>query len=306
MSFLPEGVCLLLAGAQQQDTSIVERSDVERGPAKTRRIASDPMVTVSGILRFKTAAAYAAYRAWFYSAYGANAGAGWWSWIDPRTATTRQVRFIPGSMGALTPLTGRYAISQQSVGFEYLETPESLGLNRTYNGDLERVYSFDPDRAFGTAPYNNGQLPVTYSRISGRKGGTAQVFNFGYVDPGSNSAQQGLYTSAEMQPAWEPNKTYVISIYMATGSETAHIGRGVRLRWNTEPAFVEALLNPPMSSSFQRYAWRVRWGVAVEGNGALFITTDEGIPRFGAIAFDDLAVTEGAELLPYLPPEPSP
>lgn len=126
MPSIPLTAELQFSGFSLQDSSVIERSDVERGPAKTRRTASDPIVTANGTLFFRTREATATFRAWFYSAAGANAGAGWIDWMDPRTGTARKIRFV--TMGPLTPLAGRFAIAQQSVVFEYVDTIEEIAV----------------------------------------------------------------------------------------------------------------------------------------------------------------------------------
>lgn len=123
MPAFPDFVILRL-GTTHQDASLVERSDVERGPAKTRRTSTDPVVTASGTLLFAQQADIAAFRAWLYSAAGANAGAAWIDWVDPRTGTTRRIRFV--SLGALIPLSGRFALAQQPIVFEYIDTIEEI------------------------------------------------------------------------------------------------------------------------------------------------------------------------------------
>ncbi|QHI99367.1 hypothetical protein GT347_16105 [Xylophilus rhododendri] len=120
----PRAVRLSLAGAQQQDASVIERSDMERGPAKTRRAATDPMVTVSATALFLASRDVAAFRAWLYSPTGADAGAAWVDWTDPRTGAVRSIRIV--SLGALTPIASCFAIAQQPVVFEYLETVEEI------------------------------------------------------------------------------------------------------------------------------------------------------------------------------------
>jgi hypothetical protein len=121
MATFPSDVTILLAGASMQDSSLVERSDMERGVAKVRRTASDPVVTLTGTLMFRTHEIAAGFRSWFYSSAGANAGAGWFDWTDPRTKATRSARFVAGSMGAVTPLVGKFHISSQPCAIEFVD-----------------------------------------------------------------------------------------------------------------------------------------------------------------------------------------
>ena len=120
MSLLPSGTRLVIAGASSQAAPIVARSEMERGVPRTRRIASDPLVTMSATLMFLAAADANTFETWFYSPAGGGAGAAWFDWFDPRTRTTRSVRLVAGSMGPLVPLAGSFAVAQQTCAFEYV------------------------------------------------------------------------------------------------------------------------------------------------------------------------------------------
>lgn len=121
MAAFPSYVIVKLDGFSQADSAVVERSDMEKGVAKVRRIQSDPVVTASCTLYFRSAADVERFRQWFYSRTGAAAGAAWFDWVDPRTRATRQCRMVPSSMGPLTPLRGRFARASQTAAFEYVE-----------------------------------------------------------------------------------------------------------------------------------------------------------------------------------------
>jgi hypothetical protein len=118
---LPTNVRLVLDGAGQQDSDLVARSDMDRGPAKTRRMSTDPVVTMTATLLFLSAAAIQGFRVWFYSAAGGNAGQAWFDWTDPRTGQIRQVRLVSSSMGALKPVAGGFVVATQPCALEYVE-----------------------------------------------------------------------------------------------------------------------------------------------------------------------------------------
>ena len=118
---IPRSVRLVLDGAGQQDSDLVARSGMERGPDKTRRIGTDLVVTVTATLFFASHAAIAEFRAWFYSRAGAAAGQAWFDWADPRTGEVRQARFVSSSMGALTPKAGAFTVATQGCALEYVE-----------------------------------------------------------------------------------------------------------------------------------------------------------------------------------------
>lgn len=121
MATFPSYVVVRFAGFSQQDSNLIERSDMDKGVAKTRRVQTDPVVTVSATLYFRSAADVQRYRQWFYSAGGANAGAAWFDMTDPRTLQVRQCRLVASSNGPLTPLAKRFAKASQTVAFEYVE-----------------------------------------------------------------------------------------------------------------------------------------------------------------------------------------
>lgn len=121
MASLPSFVKFQLSGAAEQASDIVKRSEVERGPARTRRIATDPTMTLSVKILFLSWEDAVAFRAWFYSPTGGAAGAAWFDWIDPRTRTTRSARFVSSSMGALLALAGNFRIGEQACSIEYVQ-----------------------------------------------------------------------------------------------------------------------------------------------------------------------------------------
>lgn len=120
MAALPSYVKFQLPGAAEQPADIVVRSSVERGIPRTRRIASDVMMTLSVKLIFLNLADSFAFRDWYYSPTGGAAGAGWFDWTDPRTGLVRSVRFVSASMGSLLALAGSFRISEQSCAIEYV------------------------------------------------------------------------------------------------------------------------------------------------------------------------------------------
>lgn len=120
MASLPSYVKFQLPGAGEQPSDIVQRSAVERGVPRTRRIASDVLMTISVRIVFFSVSEAMGFRDWYYSPTGGAAGAGWFDWVDPRTNTTRSVRFVSSSMGALLALAGSFRISEQSCAIEYV------------------------------------------------------------------------------------------------------------------------------------------------------------------------------------------
>lgn len=97
--------------------SIVERSDMERGVLKQRRIASDARVEVQLTLHFSTAAEVAAFEAWFYT--DIRAGQDFFDWPHPRTGATLQARVVGGQLGALSYLAPTLGWARRTLQLEY-------------------------------------------------------------------------------------------------------------------------------------------------------------------------------------------
>lgn len=114
----PSDVGFQLSGFSASDSSVVQRSDMEKGPAKTRRDTTDPVTTISAKLRFRTWAIQDAFDDWFYSPAGANGGAAWFDWTDPRNGVLREARIV--KLGELTPLSASHGFSERPVDLEYV------------------------------------------------------------------------------------------------------------------------------------------------------------------------------------------
>lgn len=168
------------------------------------------------------------------------------------------------------------------------------GVNRVSNSSFELDSNGD-GVADGFTVYNNGEIDYIASIVPGRLGGSAQRITF---TGGPNNQEQGIIV-AGANPAWEPNKTYVLSYYARAAG--GHVGRAMWPNFNVYPG-VDVLANPLLSSAWQRYAFRLIWGASVEDYGRVYISTDPtGAPFNGEIIFDDLQIEEGTELTGYTP-----
>ncbi|OVE46680.1 phage tail protein [Chromobacterium violaceum] len=163
------------------------------------------------------------------------------------------------------------------------------------SGNLAQNSSFELNGGAPYGPYNNAGMAVATSQVTGRTGGKALRIDFTGT---ANNSQQGILGPA-LKDGWLPNTTYVLSIYARAGG--GHLGRCMLPRWNVQPAYTTSLLNPPLSDSWQRYAWRITWGTAVEPNKGYFhLTSDEGgAARNGWFEFDDLQLEQGDVLTQY-------
>lgn len=97
--------------------SVVERSQMERGVPKQRRVASDARVEVQVTLHFDTASQVAAFETWFYDVI--DAGQDWFDWVHPRTGATLQAHIVNGELGALSYLAPTLGWAKRTLRLEY-------------------------------------------------------------------------------------------------------------------------------------------------------------------------------------------
>jgi hypothetical protein len=91
----------ILSDYNEMSESVVERTQMERGIQKQRRISSDSRVELQVTLLFTTKQEAIDFETWFYSASGANAGAAFFDFTVPRTGTVVQARIVSGDLGQL-------------------------------------------------------------------------------------------------------------------------------------------------------------------------------------------------------------
>lgn len=120
METFPSYARIQFRNAGEQPSSVLVRSDMERGVAKQRRVAADAIVRVPLALLFRTSADAASFETWFYTAI--NAGADWFNWTDPRTGTTREARVVGGEIGTLVPLSNTWAFAERELVIEYIRS----------------------------------------------------------------------------------------------------------------------------------------------------------------------------------------
>lgn len=122
MATFPPNIAFGWRELKAKPATVIERSEMERGLAKQRRTATLPVVQVPLVLYFATRAESESFEDWFYSAAGANGGAAWFTWNDPRTnpATPRLVRVVGGELGALVPENKTFSFANRTLTVEYL------------------------------------------------------------------------------------------------------------------------------------------------------------------------------------------
>lgn len=104
----------------ETNESVVERSEMERGIPKQRRIASDARVEVAVTLHFDSTTEISDFETWFYSTV--DAGQAFFNWTHPRTGATLQARIVDGDAGALKYLRRALDKATRSFKLEYWRT----------------------------------------------------------------------------------------------------------------------------------------------------------------------------------------
>ncbi len=118
MAVFPSTIKLGWQGTGEKPTSVVMRSEMERGIAKQRRIAADTVVTTTVIVYFDTALEASDFEDWVYTAIGG--GTDWFDFTHPRTNTVVSARIVGGDIGELIPSNRTWAYSMRQFKVEYV------------------------------------------------------------------------------------------------------------------------------------------------------------------------------------------
>ena len=116
MATLPTYARLLMDYAEGFDPS-VQRTEMERGPAKQAIVNTHVMKQPKATLVFNTASDAEAFEAWYFDVIKR---VGWFDFRHPRTGATIQARFMGGDIGELTPIGPRFSPCQRTVTLEYM------------------------------------------------------------------------------------------------------------------------------------------------------------------------------------------
>lgn len=137
-----------------------------------------------------------------------------------------------------------------------------------------------------------GSLTLQPGRLGGRAAEARAVATAGFP--------MWVYKIGAVAGGWPAGEWCVLSVYVRQSAGTPS-GTGCKLGWNTPPAETVELHNPPRTAEWQRYAWALRWGSAVEAKGGIFLSMDGPIVPGDAVQFDDLQVERGQTLTAYVP-----
>lgn len=168
------------------------------------------------------------------------------------------------------------------------------GNNLVKNSSLESGSGSTPPSGFDV--YNNTPAgppePTTTDFVTGRTGGQAWRIAWS-VD---NTTTKGFNFTGDNAGMFGVDQWYVLSFYTkATGTA---VGKALKTGWNHHPygGLVE-LLNPALTTDWQRYAWKFHWGVGDTPDNNGFITVVGACQ--GSLTFDDVQVELGETLTPY-------
>jgi hypothetical protein len=100
--------------------SVVERTEMERGVPKQRRIASDARVELMLTLHFDNGPEITDFETWFYTTI--KAGQDWFDWTHPRTGAALQARIVGGELGPLKYLRRTLDKASRSIKIEYMRS----------------------------------------------------------------------------------------------------------------------------------------------------------------------------------------
>ena len=117
MATFPDYVCVSFNEYAETFDPSVERTEMERGPAKQRVINSRVEQQLQASLTFLSKADAAAFEAWYFDTINRI---GYFDIEHPRTGQTISVRFQGGSIGELRPLSPDWSVSQRQVVLEYM------------------------------------------------------------------------------------------------------------------------------------------------------------------------------------------
>lgn len=144
------------------------------------------------------------------------------------------------------------------------------GDNLCKNADFLLPSGFGPPLYF--ANYNNAGTTISNTVSSG---GPVQNANYWRitVTGGPATTQFGwyFYDAAAAFGGWKANTRYAVQ-FLARASSA--LSKGFRDAWNNAPAYSNALQNPNLSTSWQRYIWIIDFGSnTIDANG--FWTVDQ-------------------------------
>lgn len=117
MAALPSYVVVRMSGYSEDIEPSVERTEMERGPAKQMLLNSQVLVTLKLSFLFPTTARSEEFLDWYMDTIKRI---GYFDMRHPRTGQTVSVRFPGGNIGTLRSLSGTDYLWQRDLSVEYM------------------------------------------------------------------------------------------------------------------------------------------------------------------------------------------
>lgn len=117
MASLPSNVKFGWRDMRESRDPVVERTQMERGVPKQRRVTSDVRREIEVTLHFDSKAILASFETWFDSTI--HSGQDFFDFVNPRTGAAQQGRFVGGELGPVTFLNPTLEKSSRSAKIEY-------------------------------------------------------------------------------------------------------------------------------------------------------------------------------------------
>lgn len=114
---LPSYVVVRMAGYAEDLDPSVERTEMERGPPKQRRLNSQVMHRLSVSFLFRTSADAESFLGWYEDDIERI---GFFNMTHPRTGATISARFPGGEIGTLRSITGTDHLWQRDLVVEFM------------------------------------------------------------------------------------------------------------------------------------------------------------------------------------------
>ena len=170
------------------------------------------------------------------------------------------------------------------------------GDNLLWNSDFERKNANNAPTGYNI--YNGSGVGASFVASTGIAGNGVGVM--AGSTPG-NTLGIVSATAGAVEGGWVTGATYVVSF---SAKKVAGAGlTSMSLRWVTAPTSTTVILNPSLTTSYQRYAFRITWGASVQAGGGFYISCANGsvIATGDEIHFDRIMVQRGDVLVDWMP-----
>ncbi len=227
-------------------------------------------------------------------------GTTWHIWLKWVTVDGIESTVPAGGTNGIAATTGKVgssdlgaaAVLSQALAPNSVTADKAMldvgGINMAANSSFD--YVDGSNAPFNWFTYGDGTgTTFTGGRLGGR------FFRYTHP-PGFDTWQKGVAGGA-LSGKFASGQYYVVSFYARVPAGSGLAGLQCALQWNQTPD-TTALRNPPLTTAWQRYAFRIRWTGAVEVTGNVYLAVQPGA-QTGAIDFDDVQVEEGETLTGY-------